>query len=63
MVIPSVYLLKEHLESFKDDKNLKNLVKKLNQELENRFAGILEMVEHLHEESDKVFNDKSYLIE
>jgi hypothetical protein len=40
MVIPSVYLLKEHLKSFKDDKNLKNLVKKLNQELENRFAGI-----------------------
>jgi hypothetical protein len=40
MVIPSIYLLKEHLKSFQDDKNLKNLVKKLNQELENRFAGI-----------------------
>jgi len=61
MVIPSIYLLKEHLKSFKDDKNLKNLVKKLNQ-IENRFAGILEMVDHPHEESDKVFNDKSYLI-
>ncbi len=40
MVIPSIYLLKEQLKSFQDDKNLKNLVKKLNQELENRFAGI-----------------------
>jgi len=62
MVIPSVYLLKEHLKTFKSDKNLKSFIKKLDEELNRRFFGIFEMIESPLESSNSLFNDKSYLI-
>jgi len=62
MVIPSVYLLKEHLKTFKSDKNLKSFAKKLDEELNSRFFGIFEMIESPLESSNSLFNDKSYLI-